>query len=189
MPSRNDEIRYLQDGAEEIERFILSKAIYGPAAGSGGASLSQLSLGGLLLVQKRLSGFNLSQSQQNQVGAANQQIAAARERWREHWGRKASQELGQRLPLWSAYLLDYLQDPEEYYPEYPQRVRWRVMLQLLERETADPQYEVQHNLHNLDESLRSAWIPGEFVWESEIAGVFPQNEFWYLYGNLKTTRP
>jgi hypothetical protein len=188
MPSREDELRYLQDGADEIEHYLISGASSAPAAGWAGAARSRLTLAGLLLAQKRLSGFNLSPPLNARLETANQRIAATREHWREHWGQKAAREFQERLTLWSAFLKDYFLDPGSYYRDYSQRVQWRVMLQLLEREIDSHLVETQNRLTDLDARMQSAFIPGAFIWEEEISRVFPAKEFWYLYGSLKETR-
>ncbi|MCL4560822.1 MAG: hypothetical protein M1281_09435 [Chloroflexi bacterium] len=188
MPSKEEEIRYIQDGADEIEKYLISTGTYGQALGYPGKDLTRLSLGGLLLIQKRVDGFNFPHTQRMRVEAANQRIAEARDRWRGHWQQKAERELKERLSLWSSYLADYFLDPGEYFQEYAQRVQWRVMVQLLEGEAAHPLNEVQQSLSGLDLRLQSALLPGPFIWESDVEKAFPVKEFWYLYGSLKATQ-
>jgi hypothetical protein len=39
-------------------------------------------------------------------------------------------------------------------------------------------------LNGLDTLLRAVIVPGEFVWDSVLAPSFPQETYWYLYGQV-----
>jgi len=60
-----------------------------------------------------------------------------------------------------------------------------VMLALLASGIAVPPAEFRA-LKDLDHFLREVLLPGPFGWETELAAVFPVDEYWYLYGKLKT---
>jgi hypothetical protein len=36
-----------------------------------------------------------------------------------------------------------------------------------------------------DEFVKSMFVAGDFIWESECAGNFQRNTFWFLFGKLK----
>jgi hypothetical protein len=163
MSKLDQDLQYLDAGLSELQDYLLSKVLYWTL--SAPSSLSPLTLGGLLLAKQRL-GFR--------ADSQATQIEVLRLKWRTAWDAKASHEVRARGDLWKNYLQDYRDSPESYVSEYAQQVRNRAMLALLGEES-DP----------FDESVKSMFISGDFVWESECAGNFPRDVFWFLFGKLK----
>ncbi len=163
MSKLDQDLRYLDAGLRELQDYLLSKMLYWPLSAS--RSLPHLTLGGLLLARQRLGPRADSQAAQ---------IEAIRSKWRTAWDTKASHEVRARGDLWRNYLQDYRESPESYVSEYAQQVRNRTMLTLLGEES-----------NPFDESLKGMFVAGDFVWESECAGYFPRDVFWFLYGKLK----
>jgi hypothetical protein len=112
-------------------------------------------------------------------------LETARARWRSAWERKCRREVRARLDLWRNYLADARQSPETLAQDFPQQVQWRVILNLLSNELTAPLPEAGA-LAELDTMLVEFWLPGGFVWEEELAGAFPEPEFWFLYGKMKS---
>jgi len=163
MNKLDQDLRYLDAGLRELQDYLLSKVLYWTLSAS--ASLPPLTLGGLLLARQRLGPRADSQAAQ---------IESLRSKWRTAWDTKASHEVRARGDLWMNYLQDYRESPESYVSEYTQQVRNRAMLTLLGEES-----------NPFDESLKGMFVAGDFVWESECAGYFPRDVFWFLYGKLK----
>ncbi|MDO9349234.1 MAG: hypothetical protein Q7T47_08095, partial [Anaerolineales bacterium] len=111
---------------------------------------------------------------------------AVRTKWRSAWERKAGREVHARLDLWRNYLSDCRDSPENYADAYPQEVQWRVMLQLLSGEFSSPPPELEA-LSGLDTIVKSRWLPGEFIWDADLITGFPQQDYWFLYGKLKSS--
>lgn len=170
---------YFQAALDELETYLLSNELYWQLSVPG-VSLSRLTLGHLLLTRLRLQarGYLLPE-QENRL----EQI---RRRWQAAWEKKARHEFNSRLNLWKNYLEDYFESPSNYAADYPQEVRLRVILALLRQEISSPLPEEEEALAALDARLRTAFIPGPFVWEADLSTVFPQQTWWYLYGRLKT---
>ena len=163
MSKLDQDLRYLDASLRELQDYLLSKVLYWSLSAS--SSLPPLTLGGLLLARQRLG---------PRADAQAAQIEAIRSKWRTAWDAKASHEVRARGDLWKNYLQDYRESPESYISEYAQQVRNRAMLALLGEES-DP----------LDEFVESMFVAGDFVWESECAGYFPRDAFWFLFGKLK----
>jgi hypothetical protein len=101
------------------------------------------------------------------------------------WERKIHKEIAARLQLWKMYLEEYRLNPEEHGVYYSREVNWRVLLQLLLKESSEPNIQSEV-LSALDKMVKSNWLPGEFLWEPYLVNAFQQPEFWFLYGKLKS---
>ena len=163
MSKLDQDIRYLDASLRELQDYLLSNVLYWTLSAS--YSLPPLTLGGLLLARQRLGSRADSQAVQ---------IEALHSKWRAAWDAKASYEVRARGDMWKNYLQDYRETPESYVSEYAQQVRNRAMLTLL-GEDSNP----------FDESVKSMFVTGDFIWESECAGNFPRDTFWFLFGKLK----
>jgi hypothetical protein len=165
MPTQKEDQKYLQTALPEIKNYLLSDILYYPLTGN----LPRLTLGGILLAQRRLGIF------------PDPQFATVKETWRAAWTSKASRELDARLTLWRNYLDDYRQDPATQAQNYPHEVRWRVMIALLIPEAESAPKEIE----SLDRFLHANFRSGAFLWNKTQQEQFPQDEFWFLYGNLR----
>jgi hypothetical protein len=108
-----------------------------------------------------------------------------RSNWRVAWEKKVTRERRARFELWKNFLADYRQSSEGNAADYPYRVEERVMLALLTSEISPPSAEFT-GIKDLDHFLRESLIPGPFAWDMELSPVFPADQFWFLYGKLKT---
>ncbi len=182
MSTQEKDQTYFQSGVQELSDYLLSKELYWPLS----SSLPRLTIGGLLLAQKRLEARAVSVSPAAQADFLDleSQLDAVRTKWRAAWERKAAREVRARYDLWENYLADYRAAPERYGVDYPQEVRWRAMLHLLLAELPTPPAEGTA-LTSLDAALRAAFVPGEFVWETDLENGFPRDEYWFLYGTLR----
>lgn len=169
MPTFEQDQAYLEAALPELKTYLLSDILFYPLTGS----LPRLTLGGLLLAQRRLDAGN-------HAPHLTRQLATVKEKWRAAWMKKAATELEARLTLWRNYLNDVQDKPEEYVPDYPREVRWRVMLALLATEAEQTPPE----LSALDQLLRVKLRPADFIWNNELQSKFDQKNFWFLYGTL-----
>ncbi len=174
----------LREGSEELERFVLAKDLYWPLDRSshGPHGMAQLSLGSMALSSVRLTAVEWSPQAQAELDALLQKIEAVRSQWQANWARKAEREYSARLRLWQDALLDGLAERHSLRSGYDFNVRWRTMLDLLERDSgANPPDVERATLSGLDSRLRGATRSGPFVWEPEVERGFPPERFWYLY--------
>ena len=108
-----------------------------------------------------------------------------RTKWRVAWEGKALQEFGARFDLWKDYLADYRAEPARHAEYYAHEIRWRVMLFLLQGELSSNPPETEM-LIALDKMLRAKFVSNDFIWDKDLEAGFPQDDFWFLYGNLKS---
>ena len=189
-----DNLAFLQAGIGELETYLLSKELYWPLgvrAPRGEPPFPHLTLGWLLLALSRGRGQEMSgaitRSQSDKLSRLAEEIDAVRGRWQVAWGNKAEREFHNRLTLWKNFVNGYRSEPAEHATRYRYEVQRRMMLDLLSRETDElPKAELEL-LMAMDEMIEAVFIPGDFIWEKELAGAFPQEAYWYLYGGLDST--
>ncbi len=103
--------------------------------------------------------------------------------WLSTMQAKALTELGSRINLWAAYLTD-LNDNQILAEQFPVEIRNRVICSLLEDLISDtPEYaSIQRKINLLDQQLRQVFQKGPFVWAQSLEEIYPEDEFWFLYG-------
>lgn len=179
MSSAEKDRAYLEAGIPQLEDYLLSDELFWPITARG-YDLPRLTIGGLLLAKARL------EARGEQIEALFARLDAVRLKWRVAWETKAGREFQSRFGLWGNYLTDYRQNPEGHADSYPHEVRNRAMLQLLMAELPAKLPE-REALPALDGALRSSMIPGgDFVWDPDLQPGFPREEYWFLYGKLRS---
>ena len=169
MPTPKIDQNYIETALPELKNYLLSDILFYPLMGQ----LPRLTIGGLLLAQRRLRAGNLGTH-------LDLKLATLRDKWRAAWEKKSAQEMDARLTLWRNYLSDYRTDPENYATDYRHEVRWRVMLELLAKEVD----QIPTEIGVLDELLHVKFIKGKFLWDKNLQNQFAQDKFWFLYGKL-----
>jgi hypothetical protein len=184
MASAEYDLGYLETAVDLLQKYLLSKEIYWKINASsppGEPGYLSLTLGGILLSQKRLTVRQLTAHQEDRKFRVQNRIDQIRSKWRTAWGAKAKEEFRSRLELWRNFLEEFRQDPDGNYDRYPYEVSRRVMLRMLFQEAVDiPEVHVQM-LVGLDRILEGVMLPGDFVWEDSLAGGFTPEEYPYLY--------
>ena len=168
---------YLEAGIPELGDYLLSKELYWPIS-TRGFDLPRLTIGGILLALARL------EARGERIESLVAQLDGVHSRWRVAWETKAGREVEARMRLWSNYLADYHQNPEQHADAYPHEVSFRVMLHLLVAELPAPPPE-QEALSQLDGMLRTNLEASDFIWESDLDAGFPREVYWFLYGKLR----
>lgn len=168
MPTPEKDQKYLETALSELKNYLLSDTLYYPMG-----QLPRLTIGGLLLAQKRLQAGNRGTH-------LSPKLDSVKQKWYAAWTKKSARELESRLTLWRNYLNDYQNKPAEYAADYVNEVRWRVMLELLVAETD----EMPPELIALDQLLRTKLKESNFIWDVHLQNEFPENKFWFLYGSL-----
>jgi hypothetical protein len=95
------------------------------------------------------------------------------------WQKKVTQEIPGRLRVWENALLDFGEEGLD--KSYSAQVIHRVILSLLEEDNPDLFGQFDTRLELADGKLRKIITNGDFIWDKELEGVFPQKEFWFLY--------
>ncbi len=188
MPSAEYDLGYLESAVDLLERYLLSKEVYWKLNASsppGDPSFPSLTLGGVLLSRARIQARKLSASQRARKNSVENELNHNRVKWRSAWGNKAKEEFRSRLDLWRNFVEEFRLDPSENYDRYSYEVSRRVMLQLLEKDAIDIPISQQQMLTGLDRILSGLMIPGDFVWDAELAPGFPPESYPYLYRVLR----
>lgn len=164
---------FLTEALPELQEYLLSNQLYWPLS----ASQPRLTPGAVLLALTRLQVKLPSDAQTLQ-----QQMESMRVKWRAAWEKKVAREISNRLLLWSNFLSEYQNAPEQGADAYLSEVRGRVILQLLTLETSD--FPEKTTLAELDSALKPSLRPCEFLWDGSLQAVFPKADYWFLYGKL-----
>jgi hypothetical protein len=179
------ELRFLQAAVEELKTYLLSSQVYWPIsvrAPRGTSPYPRFSLGWLLLYRRKSSQYNGSP----ELDAVLAQIGQLHDQWQTAWANKAAQEFSARLTLWRGFFNDYRAEPAAHAARYPYEVQRRTLLELLRAAAREIPPAELDLLRGLDAALRLALIPGAFVDDPDYAAAFPPDQFWFLYGSLKS---
>ena len=169
MPTHAEDRKYLETALPELQTYLLSDTLFYPLT----HPLPRLTLGGLLLAQRRLHAYE-------DASPLDLRLDTLRSKWRAAWEKKAAQEFETRITLWGNYLNEY-QNNDDLGNYYAHEVRLRVMLGLLAAELDHEPLE----LISLDQLLRANFHSGEFVWDEVLNKEFSRDDFWFLFGKLK----
>ena len=188
MASAEYDLGFLEAAVELLQNYLLSKEIYWKMTASsppGEPGYPSLTLGAILLSQKRVASRELNSLQAGRKLKVENKIDQVRTKWRTAWRGKAREEFRSRLDLWRNYLEEFRQDPEGNYDRFPYEVSRRVMLWLLHREAEGVPAAQEQMLAGLDRVLEGLMLPGEFVWDDSLAGGFSSQQYPYLYYRLR----
>jgi hypothetical protein len=188
MPSAEFDLGYLETAVELLESYLLSKESYWKLSASsppGEPGYPTLTLGALLLSEARIQAHRLTSSQNQQRLALEKEIDRIRMKWRTAWGKKAREGFRSRLDLWRNFLEEFRHDPQENYDRYRYEVNRRVMLELLDAEAIDIPTSQRQMLTGLDRILEGLMVPGDFIWDEQLAVGFPPERYPYLYRALR----
>ena len=170
----------LDEMLAELEAYLLSPELYWPL-GSRSHVIHRLTLGNLLLTFDQLYAQRDSFDLPDETQFRTLEIAweTAEVKWRSAVSKKGSLEIGSRLNLWKAYLMD-LGEGQGASFDYRQEVRNRVIIERLfdlglNREAWGT------DLQSVDRTLRSLVVPHNFIWAKELEPHYPRDVYWYLY--------
>lgn len=181
------DLRYAQSGLEVLVDYLLSDKMFWPLTihpPAGDPDYPRFTLGGLLLSIKRLGAFKKSLGQTTQLNRVNTELDVIRSKWRVAWERKVNHNFSIRLRMWGEFVDEYRLNPQENADRYAYEIRLRVMLDLFQAEGGGGQRSESDLLTMLDSFIRKVLISDGFIWEPEIESGFPEDHFWYLYGDL-----
>jgi hypothetical protein len=173
MTSTEQDLLFLTESLPQLQDYLLSNELYWPLTGA----LPRLTLGSLLLALARMSVIQPEAAKKMQL-----QVETIRAKWKVAWEQKSARETANRLRLWSSFVSDYRNAPDQHADFYPQEVRGRVILQLLLAEAPDA--PEKSALADLDIMLKSRLVSGNFVWNAALQVAFPKTDFWFLYGTI-----
>jgi len=166
---------FIKSSVDELETYLLSEDVIRQLPGIS------ISVGGILLANKRISSANL----EDQVFTDWKALEEIHSHWKTAWGNKCLLEMKMRLRQWGDFILGMASDKHESSSAYRHQVRNRVILQLLE-ESIPSQAEVfTESIKRKDAILQKYSVDNDFVWEEEVISGFPREKYWYLYRIMK----
>lgn len=176
---------------EQLEPFLHTDDAFWPLSvrpPHPGVPFPQLSLGVLLLTLDELNAveMDVEPATRSAIQSVERELDRITQKWTVAVEGKALSEASQRLSVWRAYLQD-TRDGRTDQADYRQEVKQRVILGRLlglARSSPDGQDAVVALLE-LDEELRSLFAPGGFIWDARLERIYPQAEFWFLYGGIR----
>jgi hypothetical protein len=189
MTNADYDLRYLQAGIELLETYLFSKDVYWPVgihAQAGEPPYPQLTIGNLMLALRRAKVRSFEPAQKAEVARLESELNAIHDRWPENWEEKAAECFRARLNLWRDFMEEYRISHEANADRYAYEVGRRVLLELLQFETTLIPAAELDLLNGLDGLLQAVFIPGEFIWESNLQPAFPKELFWYLWGDISS---
>ncbi|RME08502.1 MAG: hypothetical protein D6803_01060 [Anaerolineae bacterium] len=174
--------RYLQAAQAALDGYLLSEDLYWPIDArppAGEGTYPALTLGTILLYLRIFTSL-VPQAEAQQMETAFWHL---RERWRVAWERKAARDWAARLRQWGQYVGE-LQTDVGNAGYYAYQVRLRVILELLLQERLPLSSDDLDVLKGMDVQLRAMWRMGAFLWPPEMAAAFPEQPFWFLWGEI-----
>jgi hypothetical protein len=185
-----DDLHYLEYCVQELENYLLAKELFWPVLVhplNKDSGYPKLTLGNILLALRRLEALSLGHLLRGEEESEYQRLKtivdSIHKKWEVAWERKAAHEYRSRFRQWSELLKEIFQNLEKQAPFYSADVRLRTLLALLEEDApADKRPDVQP----LDTNLRAIFRHGGFIWEKEYRPGFPEDTFWFLYGEIFT---
>jgi hypothetical protein len=175
MTLNNQELRFLNEAFPQLQEYLLSNELYWPLS----SSLPRLTPGSLLLALVCVQATSPMDAQR-----LDGQMEAIRAKKPTAWEKKVEREIKNRFRLWSQFLSDYKNAPDQNQDWYLGEIRGRAILQLLLVEHPEPVTPEKMALADLEKLLKIRLIPGKFLWEPELEPFFEKNEFWFLFGKL-----
>jgi hypothetical protein len=183
------DFEYLQQGLEELEKYLLSDELFWPlmARPTGGGSFLKLTLGNLLFSLLQLealaAGRHLSPAEEAELRRIELAVEGMQRRWQVAWETKAGREYRSRFNQYANLLRDIKNSPEKQAPYYSREIRLRVLLALLSPHAGEQE---GYDLAQLDAFLRGALTRKTgFIWDPELQPGYPEDAYWYLYGELE----
>ena len=175
----------LEAMALNMEDYLDSEVLFYPLPD---ADMPRLTLGGYLMRQHRL--YEL---RDNLDTLTRRRLDTTMERFRDatvgHSGRveqRAIHELEARVRQWQEYLNELHDACETYAAYYPAAVEARVMMSALINFLRRPPHELPAALltrvAQQDELLSQQWQGDGFVWPDLWQPAYPEQRYWWLYG-------
>ena len=189
MSSLEYELRFINAGIEQLESYLLSTQLYWPigiSPPSGYPPYPPLTIGNLLLADRKAQALARENAHRNNLQKSENELKTIASQWGLKWENKCVREFQARLTLWGNYLQEYRENPGNNYDRYNYEVSRRVILELLLTAHGAITQSNLELLTTLDAVLYELLNKGEFIWENDLAVLFPRADFWFLYGNLPT---
>ncbi|NDJ62179.1 MAG: hypothetical protein GYB67_13710 [Chloroflexi bacterium] len=181
--------------AAGLQPYVLGDRLYGNV-GSGGMlarpDMPSLTIGALLMRLRRLNILSdqLTAAQRDQLTASAAQVEQVRSEWTVHYQEKLMHEGASRLKAIQAFFAECKDDPQlcanVYLPEALRRTIVQEIIVVLATYGL-PGDELLSFSRKIDGELRRYTQPAPFIWAEQLAPVYPEPAYWWLYARPPQT--
>jgi hypothetical protein len=174
--------------ASDLKAYLLGRALYWPLRSPhrAGRPLPPGTLGGIFLCIHRLRALEdqLEDDQRVIFHQAAAQIEEEMGRYPERAEEKMLREVKARLGGWDRYLEEVGAQPQRFEIEYPTQAEGRTVIALLidALDETGERRAFEQQIEQSDMRLRTILETHPFIWHDSLAGAFPEDRFWWLYG-------
>ena len=170
----------------ELEEYIVKSDLYRTviARTPRGDEKITMTGGDLLTRLHRLQGerARLTAAQQQELDEVSRQAEAAIYSLRSRFHALLRRELKARVDALRWFLDDCTGDPKRCRANYPYEIRNRQRIEeILKRVDTELDDEEREMLASLDQRLRTLTHGTDFLWDENLASIFPPSPYWYLY--------
>lgn len=182
----NNDLTEAKAMAENLTDYVRGDELYGHAGDGFFSRLPSLTIGALLMRLRRLDALrsSLSDAQESTLDSAIADWEETRNEWRVHYEKKIMHEVESRLDSMKTFFRECAESMLNCHNSYRPEIQKRTMIQELLNEMVELKVsntDLQVLLEVADTKLHSVMSPDEFQWSPELAQVYPQDEFWWLY--------
>lgn len=185
------DLREAQAMVDALERYVRGNELYG-SVGRGGffsnANMPMLTIGGLAMRVRRLKALaglgRLSDEQSAQVERIAEAQIAVRKGWTVHYDAKMKREANSRLDAMKMFFEECASSLRLCARVYPQEVLRRTTVEelFIHMEALGVAHDDEiAKARATDDRLRRFLAPAEFVWVQELAPVYDERRFWWMY--------
>ena len=181
---KND-LMILEAMAENMKNYLVSDA---KSFTLPRVNMPKLTIGGYLMRQDRLTAVEakLTNGDRTRLMAARGKFDAALIEKVVRFETRTHQELRMRISEWSGYLRDLTSKVAADKHHYSGIVDIRVVIEsMMKKLQTDPyrlEDQIVRGMDSFDKKLRTCWQVGDFLWEPVWQAAYPQETYWYLYG-------
>ena len=180
-----NDLKILERFNEDVAAYLRSDILFYPT----GINYPKLTAGGLLMRQHRLLLLRdlLTPDERDRLDKAIATFQAALDGHIVRFESHAQKELEIRLHQWRDRVSDLLHERDEQ-AYYANIVEPRLMIAAIIQQLSLPPFQLTSDVPErvlaIDKALRARWVDGDFVLQPELAGAYPKQDFWYLYGSV-----
>lgn len=174
--------------ADSLVPYVYEDALYGHSGRGfwGSGNMPALTVGALLLRLRRLVVLEarLSPAQRDLLSQVVKAHEAVRAEWKVAYVEKLHREGASRLKAMHVFFEECHDNPRQCRSIYLPEAHRRAIVQevsLALTALGEPHEELARSMRAIDGKLRRVTEPAEFLWEPDLAQVYPQPEFWWLY--------
>lgn len=172
--------------ASNLTPYLYENELFGHL----GDHLPKLTVGGLLLRLHQLEYLepHLSHDQQTRIHDARINFEETRHEWSVHYEEKIVHELKSRLSGLTWYLEDCSRGEGNCAADWQNEAEKRTIVAHLEAEAEAAEVltdELRDEINHVDQRLRRLVHSGQFLWDAKLSGAYPQDKYWWLYGNIR----